>query len=157
MLTIKDMNNRIAYLKKVIPMYQEELTGLEMLTNVYSNPEYASLKALEQEEQPQSKAEPKPKPKPKKDTRTEGMYSTRKFFEVIKQRPMLKEEILRATIKTVNLSTDHINAKRLGLSTNTLAKLLRTAVYKGWLEKVDRAVYIVPKDQVDYIRQHLPV
>lgn len=47
-ITIKNIKERLAYVETVIKLYEDERAGLQLLTEVYSNPRYADIKQLEE-------------------------------------------------------------------------------------------------------------
>jgi len=160
MLSIKDMHNRITYLQKIVPMYQEELAGLKMLVEVYANPEYNALKEMDVIDIPQPRpTEPQESSTPAKvsDSRLDGTYTSKRFFKYLAGNTKVRELFLKATQQPAYIPTEPAFCKTLSIGSVTMGKLIRTALDRGWFIKLDTATYQVPASQVDYFCKHTKV
>ena len=173
MINIKELQNRLDWLNKNLPILNDEKAALEMMLNLYNSPEYHALRAIQGDltEPPAMVAKAKAKPptvdqamkaltstKDIRESRTDGTYTTKKFFEFCKNRPEFTALIRSCFKDYVKIIVDGPTAKELGLGSATLGKLLRTAVQRGWLIKHTtlRATYTVPTIQITYLNKHLP-
>ena len=146
MLTIKDMNNRINYLKKIIPMYQDEMAGLEMLQSVYSNPEYAALISLEHEDAKQKDHSPKPV----NQDRLHWVQTT------LDKRPELFNQfsaLIDANPNNMKVSKTPEFAKLCGVSTTTLSKFMDSLVKLDWLMPLGSSYYKANVDKMNGMKR----
>jgi len=159
MLTIRDMHNRINYLKRVLPMYQEELAGLEILASVYDNPEYAALKALEQMDQPGSKITDRQKAIKEQNpngfdaftdhtTIPKEVWSITKLLDKINERPQIIRLIRSKRMGPSKILIDAKTAKYNGVSTTTLSKIIHSLVYHDMLIKTGTSYRWNPKNDI---------